>query len=135
MKRSAIALLLIFVSSCLFADPVAYNKAKDSGTIKTSGTTFTHANIIGEMTFQIEYVITGSPTISSIVLSGCMRGGTCTTLNTYSSSSNTVVSASGLYDYYTVVPSWTGGTSPSVTVNWLGSTRAGWRRRDTRRHS
>lgn len=123
MNRILLALALL-VSTSLVAEPVAYNKAKDTGKITASGSTFTHINIIGEIQLQVEYVIAGSPTISSIVLSGCMRGGTCAVLNTYSSSTSTIVGVTGLYDSYTVVPSWTGGVSPSVTINWLGATRA-----------
>lgn len=117
------AAFLLLQTSALFGQG-AYVKAVDAKTISVSGTVFTHVNTIAELNVNAEYVITGSPTITSIILQGCMRGGTCTTLNTYTSSSNTTVSASGLFDTYTVTPIWTGGSSPTVTINWLGTSNS-----------
>lgn len=99
----------------------AYIKSVDTGTITTSGRAFTHQNVIGEVNVNVEYVISGSPTITSIVLQGCMRGNTCQTLNTYTSSSNGVVAVTGLYDSYVITPTWTGGSSPAVQINWLAT--------------
>jgi len=119
MKKFLMCLLLL-------AGSMAFGqiKATDAATVSTSGKIFTHINVIGEIQAQVEYVITGSPGTVSIILQGCMRGGTCSTINTYGVVANTLVPLNGLYDYFTVTPSWTGGSSPTVTINWLGSTRA-----------
>ena len=119
--RKLIALLLVLGASVASWGQAAYIKAVDTKTISTSGQVFTHLNIIGEVNVNVEYVISGSPTITSIILQGCMRGGTCQTLSTYLSSSSGVVSVTGLFDQYTITPTWTGGSSPSVTINWLAT--------------
>lgn len=116
-------LALVLQTSALFGQ-AAYVRSVDTGTISTSGKVFTHTNTIAELNVNVEYVISGSPTITSIILQGCMRGGTCQTLSTYSASTNTVISVTGLYDSYTVTPTWTGGSSPTVTINWLGTSNS-----------
>lgn len=123
MKKLLTLLALLCVSTLGFSQ-AAYVKAVDSATISTSGKTFTHQNVIGELNIQVEYVLSGGPTITSIILQGCMRGNTCQTLNTYAASANAVIGITGLYDYYTVVPTWTGGASPSVTINWLSTSNS-----------
>lgn len=74
----------------------------------------------GGLNATFEEKIAGSPATVSIVIQGCMRGGTCDTLDTYTTvaNSNRAPSISKDYDYFTVTPTWTGGTSPSVTVNY-----------------
>jgi len=66
-----------------------------------------------------EEIIAGTPATVSIVVQGCMRGGTCEILDTYTTVANADRSPSltKVYDYFAVTPSWTGGTSPSVTVS------------------
>lgn len=117
------AAFLLLQTSALFGQG-AYVKAVDAKTISVSGTVFTHINTIAELNVNVEYVIAGSPTITSIIFQGCMRGGTCQILSTYTSSTSTVISITGLYDSYTVTPTWTGGTNPTVTVNWLGTSNS-----------
>lgn len=78
-------------------------------------------NAPGGMSATFEEKIAGSPATVSIVIQGCMRGGTCDTLDTYTTVANANRPGSPitkLYDYFVVTPSWTGGTSPSVTVNY-----------------
>lgn len=120
IKRLGALAITILLSSSLWAQG-AYTKAVDTGTISASGGIFTHINGIAELNIQAEYIISGSPTITSIILKGCMRGGTCSTLSTYTASSNTTVGVTGLYDSYQVIPTWTGGSNPSVQINWLAS--------------
>jgi hypothetical protein len=126
MKKLSLSLILaLLLGSSLCFGQAAYIKAVDSTSIATSGKTFTHINIIGELNITAEYVISGSPSITSIVLQGCMRGNgvtpDCVTLSTYTASTSGLVQVTGLFDQYTVTPTWTGGASPSVQVNWLGT--------------
>jgi hypothetical protein len=66
-----------------------------------------------------EELPSGSPTTVSIVIKGCMYGGTCDTLdtNTSTAASNRQPTINSVYDYFTVTASWTGGTNVSVAVN------------------
>lgn len=113
--------MLVLCSSFALGQ-AAYIKVVDSATIAASGKTFVHQNGVAELNINVEYVIAGSPTITAIILQGCMRGGTCSTLSTYTGSSNTVIAvSSALFDNYVVTPTWTGGSSPTVTINWLGT--------------
>lgn len=118
------ALLFVFLQTSALFGQGAYVKATDARTITVSGAVFTHINAIAELNVNVEYLISGSPTITSIIFQGCMRGGTCQTLSTYTSSTSTIISVTGLYDFYTVTPTWTGGSSPSVTINWLGTSNS-----------
>lgn len=90
---------------------------RDTMTV-ASGATGTYLVMIASDTHAIEYVISGGPATASIVLQGCMRGGTCTTLETSTATTNTVRSVAGLYDYLTIAPTFTGGTTPSVKANF-----------------
>jgi hypothetical protein len=88
-----------------------------------SGTTLTFGNALlglGGLSATFEEKISGAPATVSIVIQGCMRGTTCDTLETYTTvaNANRAPTISKIYDYFTVTPSWTGGTSPSVLVNY-----------------
>src|SRR4051812_23404972 len=65
---------------------------------------------------RFEYVYGGTLSTVSTVLKGCMRGDTCDTLETSTSTSNTNRCVRDSYDYFTVTPTFTGGTSPTLTV-------------------
>lgn len=90
----------------------------DSQTTSTSGTVLTIQNN-GGLVPSFEELFTGSPATVSVVIKGCATGGTCDVLETYTTVANSVRSptVSKIYSYYTVTPSWTGGTSPTFTVN------------------
>lgn len=91
-----------------------------SQTYTVSGSTLlTMDNNLGALIVTFEEVVTGSPVSVSIVISGCMRGGTCDVLetNTTTSGGNRKPTIATIYDYFKVVPSWTGGTSPTMTLN------------------
>jgi hypothetical protein len=90
-----------------------------SGVISHSGSTTTFGNPLGALTASFEEIISGSPATVSIVIQGCMRGGTCTTADTYTTVANAVRTPviTAIYDYFSVTASWTGGASVSVTVN------------------
>jgi len=90
----------------------------DSQKTAVSGTVFTIQNN-GGLVPAFEELITGAPATVSIVIQGCGPSGTCDTLDTYTTVANAVraPTVSKFYSYYTVTPSWTGGTNPVVTVN------------------
>lgn len=119
---SSLALVLLFASAFAHAQcPVAPTPSTQSTSV--SGTPLIFNNACGGTgTFfpTFEEKIAGAPATVSIPAAGCMRGGTCDTLETYTTvaNSNRAPTASKVYDYFTVTPSWTGGTSVVVTVNY-----------------
>jgi hypothetical protein len=108
---------VLLLSSCLLADEARRNTV----VISVSGQTGPPIeNISGAVTASFEELIAGSPSTVSIVIQGCMQGGTCTTLETNTSTTAGQIrtpTISTVYDYFTVQASWTGGTKVSVTVN------------------
>jgi hypothetical protein len=85
--------------------------------------TLTFPDALGTRSDNFEILVTGAPATLAITLNGCMTGGTCTALTTYSATSNTVLSTSGgPYTTYQIVYTMTGGTSPTITVNRLATT-------------
>ena len=94
-----------------------------SDTISRSGGTVTFGNPLGALTVAFEEIIAGSPATVSIVIQGCMQGGTCSTVDTYTTVANSVRQPTvSLYDYFSVAASWTGGSQVSVTINATLST-------------
>jgi hypothetical protein len=84
--------------------------------------TLTFPDALGTRSDNFELIITGAPATLAVTLNGCMGGGTCTALTTYSGTSNTVLSTSGgPYTTYQIVYTMTGGTSPVITVNRLAT--------------
>jgi hypothetical protein len=117
-----IAGLLAFLLLC-FIPSGAVTMGPPSQSTNVSGTTLFFGNAIdkpGGLSATFEYRISGAPATVSIVVQGCMRGGTCDTLDTYTTvaNANRAPTISKVYDYFTVTPSWTGGASPSVLVNY-----------------
>jgi len=114
MKR----LFLLLLLCCLpcFAQQAQLRSAH--GTIATSASTIT-LSIPGN-TGTFEELIAGTPSTVSIVIKGCMPGGTCDTLETNTTTTagqNRAPSFTTLYEYFTVTGSWTGGTNVSIKVN------------------
>lgn len=91
----------------------------NSQTITTSGGSITIDNRLHGAITSFEEKITGSPSTISVVIRGCMRGGTCDVLDTNSNIANDIrsPSVSKAYDYYKVTATWTGGTNVSVGIN------------------
>lgn len=108
-------LMLLATSMCLGQG----RKDTDWGTISTSGSQLVFNDSLGAPSSTFEMVISGAPATVSIVTSGCMRSGTCDVLDTYTTVANSNRPINGVYDYYKVVASWTGGSTPSVRVNKL----------------
>jgi hypothetical protein len=93
-------------------------QCRDSQVISASGNSI---NVWGNgaLSGAFEEVIAGSPNTVSIVIQGCADGGTCTTLDTYTTVANSVrvPSIVAPYAYYNITATWSGGTGVSVTVN------------------
>lgn len=114
---------LISIALCAALSQAQVTPGPNSQSTAVSGTSLYFGNALtapGGMTPTFEEKIAGSPATVSIITQGCMRGGTCDSLDTYTTvaNANRAPSVSKIYDYFVVTPSWTGGTSPSVTVNY-----------------
>jgi hypothetical protein len=121
MKRILLLALLFLVPAVFLPDTAAAQlKVSVAGTAVTvSGTPIPILNNAGAMQVTFEELITGSPSTVSIVIQGCMQGGTCDTLetNTSTSGGNRSPTISKPYDKFVITPSWTGGTNVTFTVN------------------
>jgi len=124
----AFSLLLAFLPGVLHGQ---VTPGPTSQTTTVSGTTLYFGNgvgnrtslyqtVPGSMTATFEEQFAGAPATVSIVIQGCMRGGTCDSLDTYTTvaNANRSPALTKVYDYFAVTPSWTGGTSVSVQVNY-----------------
>lgn len=111
-------LILSLLSSSLLAERIT-----GTGSITSSGGQLSFPNSVGGMTVSVEELISGSPSTVSIVIQGCKNGGTCATLDTYTTVANAVRNAAPgtVYDYFTVSASWTGGSNVSVTINFTST--------------
>lgn len=99
-----------------------------SYTFTSSGVTVKMPNLVGGLTASFEEVLSGSPASVSIVIKGCKKAGTCDTLETNTSTAAGQIrtpAISTLYDYFTITPTWTGGTSVSIVLNATVSTSVG----------
>jgi hypothetical protein len=114
MKRLLTLLLLLCSWSAVVAE-----KNNSAGTISTSGNTVQIINSIGGLSVSFEELIAGSPSTVSVAVQGCMKGGTCEALDSYTTVANAVraPAIAKVYDYFLVTASWTGGTNPTVSVN------------------
>lgn len=116
MKKILCALIV------LTAIAAAQNsKESESQTIATSGSAVTFFDGRGTVSNSWEEVISGAPSTVSIVIQGCMRGGTCSTLDTNTGTSSATRTTSGYFDNYVVTATFTGGTSPAVQINRTGT--------------
>lgn len=119
-------ILFTVILLAAIVSPAQQTVKKDSGTITvsggavgTAGGAFQLNNDLGMVTNGFEVVITGTPSTVSVITKGCMRGGTCDTLDTYTTvaNANRKPSISVAYDYFEISATWTGGTSPTVRIN------------------
>jgi hypothetical protein len=134
MKR--LIVLLLVLSSLVVAQPDTGTKTgaqlRQQWTVTgivSGGTTGSFANDIGatsKVTFS--EIILGAPATVSIVISGCMRGSgavaaICDVLetNVTNANANRHPAITVLYDFFTVVPTFTGGTTPTLTVNYTAA--------------
>jgi hypothetical protein len=99
-------------------------KESETQTLSVSGNTLTFFDGCGAQTNQFELVIAGAPATFTGTLNGVLSGGNVTALasTAVTTASQVLSTAGGPYTKYTFTASWTGGASPSVTVNRLGAT-------------
>jgi hypothetical protein len=124
VHKLAMAVAAAFVGLLLLADAQAQTPISRDAVVLSSGDTGRFDNTIGSGLTKFEYNVTGTPATASIVLKGCMRGGTCDTLQTDTNTTDTMRLISGLWDYMTIVPTFTGGTAPKVSVKMTSITRS-----------
>lgn len=98
----------------------------DKQTIASNGGSITVVSN-GGLFPSFEYLIAGSPSSISVIVQGCGVGGTCETLDTYSTNANAIrnPAVAKPYGYFTVAATWSGGTSVTVTVNTKITTASG----------
>ena len=139
LRRLAVSALLILLA-CAAHGQAAYTGTQETFTVSASGAAcvygnnssnsgcFQHNNSVNELNYTVAYDLIGSPTITSIVLQGCMStGNICDTLNTYTGSTNTLIHGGGYtYDYWIMTPTWSSCGSPpcSVKFEWRGSSNS-----------
>jgi hypothetical protein len=134
MKRLALLAALLFASALCAAQQTQAR----SGTITVSGGTasgcfatpptagacFVVANKIGALAVSFEEIPNGSPSSVSTVVYGCMTGGTCDSIDTNTATSAAIRGfvTTKAYSIFLVVSTFSGGTSPSITVNYYATT-------------
>lgn len=120
---------LLQLTACLLVPMLAIEALGQSrisghGTITSSGQNLTFQNGNGAVTLSVEEIVNGAPATVSVVIQGCKNGGTCSTLDTYTTVANAIRPAtqpSTVYDYFVVSATWTGGTNVSVVVNFTAT--------------
>lgn len=122
-----LGILLYLLLSLVPSGNAQAQPGPNSQTTTSSGAVmiFDNGLLVGPtaMHATFEELISGSPATVSIIIQGCMRGGTCESLDTYATVANAdrAPALSKAYDYFSVTPSWTGGTGTSITVNYTRS--------------
>jgi len=113
-----------FILALALLLPVQQPNSDGSGTcgaLSAAGVC-TVQNTGGVIHASFETVPAGSPTSVSVTVQGCMRGGTCDTASATITSTTpliTYVTFAKAYDSFQVtVGTLSGGTSPTVTVNY-----------------
>lgn len=124
MKASGRAVLPMLVLLLFLTAAHAQSRSALTQIVTVSGNSVPFPNGNGSMHVSFEELIAGSPATVSIVIQGCMTGGTCDTLDTYTTVANAIrsPSISKVYDSFSVTASWTGGTNVKVTINATLST-------------
>lgn len=119
MKSRFLAAVFLIVVAALGVRAQTPTKDSHSDSTTVSGTALKFDNPKAATNLIFEEKIAGVPATISIPIKGCMRGGTCDTLETYTTvaDSNRTPTIKAGYDYFLVTPSWTGGTNVSVSVN------------------
>lgn len=130
MKKLFMLSLLVALSVAAFATDEQTRSCPEKITASTavSGTPINVANDCGGLIGTFGEVITGSPASASIVIAGCVRGGSpCSTLSTSTSTVSATIKPTidSIYDYFIVTPTWSGGTNVSFTVNATLTTASG----------
>lgn len=124
-KKILLTIAASILGLVLAATVIAFQVVQGGGTVEfqsqtTSGLTgtLTFLDQLGTQTGSWEIIVNGAPATVSVTISGCMPSGTCTSLATSSTTSNSIVStAGGPYFSYQVAYTLTGGTSPTLQIN------------------
>lgn len=118
--RNLIVCFLLLAGTLASAQQTTGNGTKEfeTQTLSVSGNCLTFHDALGGVSGSFEVIVNGGPATLTTTVNGVMRGGTLTVLGTNSSTVNSVIStAGGPFDLYTVCATWTGGVTPSITVN------------------
>jgi hypothetical protein len=119
--RKHTLLCLVFLVG-LATTVLAQNNSGTAGTIATSGQSVNIGNPHGVLHLSVEVIPHGGPSTLVVAISGCMRAGTCSDpiATSNEATANVIAVAPATpYDYFLVTATFSGGTSPSVTVNYL----------------
>jgi hypothetical protein len=94
----------------------------ETQTLSVSGNSLTFLDALGTRTNSWEVHVTGGPTTLTVTVAGIMPSGTSTTLGSSTATTDSVISTGGgPFQKYTVTGTWTGGASPTIVVNRIGS--------------
>lgn len=128
------SIAIIAAMALAMAVPYAHGQTANPQCTKEIDTQVS-SGLTGTLTFQdqcgtqagnFEMLVSGAPATVSVTINGCMRGGTCTALNSSTSTTNAVLPVSGgPYDNYQIAYTMTGGTSPVLTFNRTGASAQG----------
>jgi hypothetical protein len=97
------------------------------GATPTAGSCINIPNLNGAYGATFEEIPVGSPSAVSVTVQGCMYGGTCDSAadtNTSTSAANRGVTFSKVYNFFIIVGTFSGGTTPSIKVNTTVSAAA-----------
>lgn len=110
-------LLLLLLTIVAASSAQVYNTNQ---TIYTSGMAITVPNQVGSTVLVAHEVVQGSPSTTTVVVQGCTAANSCVQIDSYTFFGNGYTSrtltTTTSYDHYSIIPTWTGGTQPSVTI-------------------
>lgn len=108
MKKLLIGLLCLAVALPALAQKTTTNDQ----TITASGSSISFFNGVSGTKISVEEDILGRPSVMSIVVAGCDASDSCSTLNTYTGTTSTVVgpisTGATVYDHFKITATWTG---------------------------
>ncbi len=120
LKAEVLGLLVLaLLASAVNVIGQGPNIERETFTVTSSGSTVQLNNLIGITAFSLEVIPSGSPSTLTVNTSGCMRGGTCDVLDTYTTVANAVRQIQGNYDNYQIAVSWSAGSNVNVKLNAL----------------
>lgn len=120
MKKTLFGLLML-VSTFSFGQykqPIC-PQLYDSPAVISGSNAISFSNDCGAMHGTMGYIINGSPATASIVFTGFMRGVAAgSVIDTYTGTTSIIRKPTfdANYDYFTIVPTFTGGTAPTFAV-------------------
>jgi|GEM_PF-5974253 len=92
----------------------------DSQTISASGASITVANQYSSQVAGFLETVLGSPTSTTVVISGCTSLNVCTQLDSNATTGSSVASRkptiASVYDHYSISATWSGGAGVLVTI-------------------